>query len=100
MADDKNDKMQRRRQQAEDGKKAMLAYEANAVAVRANTEKLRALRLARDAAMPSAPAKASGKSSGKSSTKASSRSAKAGKAAKSKPLSDWLSDQRKDGIHD
>ena len=58
MADDvKNDKASadaRKLQQAEDGKKAMLDYEAEAAALRAKTEKLRALRLARDAAMPAA----------------------------------------------
>ncbi len=47
----------RKMQQAEDGKKAMLDYEAEAAAMRAKTEKLRALRLARDAAAPPAPAK-------------------------------------------
>ena len=37
-------------QRAEDGKKAMSEYEAEGIAVRAKTERLRALRLARDAA--------------------------------------------------
>ena len=36
-------------QKAEDGKKAMAEYEAAAIAIRAKTERLRALRLARDA---------------------------------------------------
>jgi hypothetical protein len=44
-----------RARQAEDGKKAMAEYEANVVATRAKTEKLRALRLARDAAAAAAP---------------------------------------------
>lgn len=39
-----------RARQAEDGRKAMAEYHANAVAVRARTEKLRALRLAQEAA--------------------------------------------------
>ena len=36
--------------QAEDGRKAMAEYEANIVATREKTERLRALRLAREAA--------------------------------------------------
>lgn len=37
-------------QRAEDGKKAMSEYEADRVALRAKTERLKAMRLARDAA--------------------------------------------------
>jgi hypothetical protein len=40
----------RKLQRAEDGKKAMSEYEAEGVAMRAKTAKLRALRLARDSA--------------------------------------------------
>ena len=94
MADDvKNDKASaeaRKMQQAEDGKKAMLDYEAQAAALRAKTEKLRALRLARDAAAPPPPAKT------KTSTKKPAKAAK----AKPRPLSDWLDEQRKDGRRD
>ena len=93
MADDvKNDKASaeaRKMQQAEDGKKAMLDYEAQAAALRAKTEKLRALRLARDAAAPP-PAKT------KTSTKKPAKATK----AKPRPLSDWLDEQRKDGRRD
>src|SRR5262245_24354641 len=80
----------RKSQQAADGKKAMLDYEAEAAAVRAKTEKLRALRLARDAAAPPPPPK---KAAAKKST------AKTAKAVKEKPrpLADWLDEQRKDG---
>jgi hypothetical protein len=78
----------RKLQQAEDGKKAMLDYEAQAAATRAKTEKLKALRLARDAAMPPAPAKTR--------TSAGKKAAK----AKPRPLADWLDDQRKDGRRD
>ena len=39
----------RKARQAEDGKRAMIDYENAAVAMRAKTAKLRALRLARDA---------------------------------------------------
>jgi hypothetical protein len=81
----------RKLQQAEDGKKAMLDYEAQAAALRAKTEKLRALRLARDAATPPAPGKAK-----KSATKKGSKAEK----AKPRPLSDWLDEQRKDGRRD
>ena len=94
MADDvKNDKASaeaRKMQQAEDGKKAMLDYEAQAAALRARTEKLRALRLARDAAAPPPPAKT------KTSAKKPAKAAK----AKPRPLSDWLDEQRKDGRRD
>jgi hypothetical protein len=95
MADDvKHDKASadaRKLQQAQDGKKAMLDYEAEAAALRAKTEKLRALRLARDAAMPPAPVKTK--------TTAGKKPAKAAKA-KSRPLADWLDEQRKDGRRD
>jgi hypothetical protein len=90
MADDGKNKASaelRKLQQAEDGKKAMLAYEAEAAALRARTEKLRAQRLAREAAAPPAPAKKA---------PAKKKAAKAAKA-KPRPLSDWLSDQEKDG---
>jgi hypothetical protein len=90
----KNDKASaeaRKMQQAEDGKKAMLDYEAQAAALRAKTEKLRAMRLARDAAEPPVPAKKK--------TSAAKKPAKAAKA-KPRPLSDWLDDQRKDGRGD
>lgn len=95
MADVKNDKAStelRKAQQAEDGRKAMRDYEAEAAALRAKTEKLRALRLAREAAAPPTPVRASPAKGGR----------KTSKAAKSKPrpLSDWLDDQRKDGRRD
>ncbi len=77
-----------------DGKKAMAEYEANAEAVRAKTEKLRALRLARDAAMPPpAPKAAKTKSSG---SKAGGKSAKAKKEDPGK-LSDWIKNQQDSG---
>lgn len=76
-------------QQAEDGRKAMLDYEAEAAALRAKTEKLRALRLAREAAAPPVPAKAPSKK----------KAAKTSKE-KPKPLSEWLNEQKKDGRRD
>ena len=98
MAEDvKHDKAAaeaRKSQQAADGKKAMLDYEAEAAALRARTEKLRAMRLAREAAAPPPPPK---KAAAKKT--ASKKSGKASKE-KSRPLSDWLDEQRKDGRRD
>lgn len=79
-------------QRAQDGKSAMADYEAEALAVRAKTERLKALRLAREAAEPTpAPKRAAS---------AKAKSAKTGKAAKgeaSATLSAWLQDQQKGG---
>lgn len=93
MADDlskqKAEAQFRKAQQAKDGKAAMAEYEANAAAVRANTERLRALRLARqaadDAAAKSAPPPAP-----------KSKSAKKAKAPAGK-LSDWLETEQTSG---
>jgi hypothetical protein len=78
-----------RARQAEDGKKAMAEYEASAAATRAKTEKLRALRLARDAAEQSAEPIA----------KPAKKKAAAKKKAKAPAgkLSDWIDDQAKSG---
>jgi hypothetical protein len=76
-------------QRAEDGKKAMSEYEAEGVAMRAKTARLRALRLARDeAAAKAAPAPV---------TKAPAKKRSAKKTASTAKLADWLDDQRKDG---
>ena len=72
-------------QRVADGKKAMSEYEAELAATRAKTAKLRALRLARDAAAPAEPAPA-----------AKQKPAKKSKA-KAGLLSDWLDDQQKSG---
>lgn len=69
-------------QRANDAKKAASDYEAAAEALRAKTEKLRALRLARDAAAPPQPAAKKRKSKAK------------GTSGK---LSDWLDGQAKEG---
>jgi hypothetical protein len=68
-------------QRAEDAKKATSEYESTAVALRAKTERLKALRLARDGAAPATPAapKRKGKLKGQGS------------------LSEWLDGQAKDG---
>jgi hypothetical protein len=72
-------------QRAEEGKRAMSDYEAEAAAVRANTARLKALRLARDAADAARPAVAPAK--------------KAGKKAKAAPvkLTAWLDGQKNSG---
>ena len=69
-------------QRANDAKKATSEYENAAKAMRTKTERLKSLRLARDAAAPQQPAapKRRGKTKGKSGT-----------------LSDWLDGQAKEG---
>jgi hypothetical protein len=81
----------------QDGKKAMAEYEANAEAVRIKTEKLRALRLARDAAMP--PAATATKATKSKSSGAKSAGGKSAKAKKEDPgkLSDWIKNQQNSG---
>ena len=75
-------------QRDHDAKKAVSEYDAEGAATRAKTERLRALRLARDAAAPKPEPKA----------KASKTAKKAGKTAKSSErLSDWLDGAKKDG---
>jgi hypothetical protein len=70
-------------QRDQDARKAMSEYEAEGAAMRAKTERLRALRLARDAAAPKPePAKA--------------KAVKKPKAS-SASLSEWLDGERKDG---
>lgn len=78
-------------QKAEDGKKAMSEYEAEGVAMRAKTARLRELRLARDAAEAQAQASAPAKKPAKA-----KRAAKAPAKSGAK-LADWLNDQEKDG---
>ena len=75
---------------AEDGRKAMAEYEAAAEAMRVKTERLRALRLARDAAggadpNPPGSAKKTPAKRGKS------------KSAKGTSLSSWLQDRDDSG---
>jgi|SRR6185437_5041654 hypothetical protein len=69
-------------QRADDAKKAMLDYENEAVALRKKTERLKALRLARDAAAPSVKPAA-----------AKQKSEKKGKGT----LSEFLAGQAKEG---
>ena len=95
MADEPNKmRAEIRARQAEDGKKAMAEYEASAAATRAKTAKLRALRMAREAAelaAPKPPAKTKAKA------KAGAKSAKTKKKVPDGKLADWLDDQADSG---
>ena len=92
MADEPNKaRAEIRARQAEDGKKAMAEYEASAAATRVKTEKLRALRLAKEAAEEAAPKPVKAKA------KSKSTSAKKKKAAPEGKLADWLDDQTDSG---
>ncbi|CAN5307001.1 hypothetical protein BH10PSE10_BH10PSE10_25540 [soil metagenome] len=74
---------------AREGQKSMAPYDAEGRAVRANMEKLRALRLAKEAAeAASAPPKAAKKAT----------AAKKKKAEPPAKLSDWLANQQKGGF--
>lgn len=98
MADEPNKmRAEIRARQAEDGKKAMAEYEASAAATRAKTEKLKALRLAKEAAEEAAP-KPPAKTKAKAKAKPGAKSgAKKKKAAPEGKLSDWLEDQGNSG---
>ena len=104
MADEPNKmRAEIRARQAEDGKKAMAEYEASAAATRVKTEKLRALRLAKEAAELAAPkppaktkAKAGAKTGAKAGAKTGTKSAKKKKVPDGK-LADWLDDQADSG---
>jgi len=65
-----------RARQAEDGRKAMAEYHADAVAVRAKTERLRALRLAREAEARAKPASVEKARAGAKVTKTRARAPK------------------------
>ena len=71
-------------QRANDAKKATADYEIAAAEQRAKTERLKALRLARDAAAPSQPSAPKRKSAGRNKGNSGS-------------LSEWLDGQEKEG---
>jgi hypothetical protein len=75
-------------QRAEDGKKAMSEYETDRIAVIAKTERLRTLRVARDAAGQAAPAE-----------EPVATAKKPGRKKKATPatLSSWLNNQQGSG---
>lgn len=79
-------------QRAEDGKKAMADYEAQAIALRARTERLRALRLAKEAAEGKTPPKRAAAPRKKAAVKKESKA-----VASSATLAQWLNDQEKSG---
>lgn len=88
-------------QRAEDGRKAMSEYESEAAATRAKTERLRALRLARDAAgiPPPAKPKAAAKKAAAGTKAGTAKKAPAKKKSKKETstLSEWMDNERKDG---
>lgn len=86
-----------RAQQAEDGRKAMAEYEARIEATREKTERLRALRLAKEAADAKAAPAVTPKTKGKTGkAKATGKSAKKPVRVAGK-LSDWLTEQHDSG---
>jgi hypothetical protein len=78
-------------QRADDAKKALSEYEADAAAIAAKTERLRALRLAKEAA----EAKATPRKTGPFRKKAAKPSGE-----KSPSLADWLKDRQRAGWRD
>jgi hypothetical protein len=91
---DKENRVKRLAQQAEDGKKARADYEAEGRAVREKMAKLKALRLAKEAADQDAADKAP--KPVKAAAKKKAGKEKAGKE-KAPPLSDWLKSRDGDG---
>ena len=79
-------------QRAEDGKKALAQYENEAAAVRAKTERLRALRLARDAA-EGAAAPVAASPAKKAAAKGSKKGGGKGGKTAAGSLSGWLKDR-------
>lgn len=92
MVDQDDRNLQPKATRPDDGKKAMADYEAQAAAVRAKTERLRALRLAREAADgPAAPKKIA------VARTASQKSPRSKRKRPSGSLSEWLKDQERGG---
>jgi hypothetical protein len=83
-------------QRAEDGKKAMSEYEAAGAAARANMERLKALRLAREANAPKDGGSTAATPKKKPAAKGGKGTAKA-KKTKGAPLSEWLKGREEDG---
>jgi len=102
---------QRKREREEDGRKAMSEYEAEKIAIREKSARLRALRLAREAEQAAQPpartARKTAATAAKSGAKAGARASATGKSATGKTaksgakspekLSDWLQEQQKQG---
>jgi hypothetical protein len=87
---DKESRIKRLAQQAEEGKKARADYEAEGRAVREKMAKLKALRLAKEATDREAAANAPAP------VKGAAKKKKAGKK-EAVPLSQWLDGEAKDG---
>jgi hypothetical protein len=102
MVDKKAADALKKLQRAEDGKKAMEEYEAQKLAVDANTARLRALRLEREAAAAAAPPEpkpAKKKAAVKTAAPKTAKTAKTAKKTKaaSGNLATWLKDQKGSG---
>jgi hypothetical protein len=104
MVDKKANDALKKLQRAEDGKKAMAEYEAQKLAVDANTARLRALRLEREAAAAAAPPPEPKPVKKKPAAKAPAKTAKTGAkpaAKKTKAasgnLGQWMKDQKGSG---
>lgn len=90
MTDDKSDTSKSLTQRELDARKAMADYQAEQAAVLAKSERLRALRLEREAAMgPKVTAAKRSVAGKKAQPKKQTETAK--------PLSEWLKSQRDDG---
>jgi hypothetical protein len=97
-------RLEKRKTASEEGALALAEVEAQASAVRKNMERLRALRLAREAEEASrTPAPAAKKSSARAGSKTGSKARAGGaakkdsKAAGGQPLSEWMASQRETG---
>jgi hypothetical protein len=99
MVDKKASDALKKLQRAEDGKKAMAEYEAQKLAVDANTARLRALRLEREAAAAAAapPELVKKKAAAKAGTKTAAKPAAKKTKAASGNLAQWMKDQKGSG---
>jgi hypothetical protein len=92
-------RLEKQKVAAAEGAKAMAEHQAQAEAVRKNMERLRALRLAKEAQEATRAPVATKKSASKGSSKSSKTgSSKTGSSkTKAEPLSQWLASQRESG---
>lgn len=100
MADQakKADAQIKKLERAEDGKKAMSEYEAEIAATYAKTERLRALRLAREAEQQAAAKAAPAKTAPAKAGAKAKPGAKGGKKSAGKTtLADWMKEQQRAG---
>jgi hypothetical protein len=90
-------RLEKQKVAAAEGAKAMAEHQAQAEAVRKNMERLRALRLAREAQEATRAPVATKKSAAKGSTRAAKSSKTGSSKTKAEPLSQWLASQRESG---